>query len=595
MLADHAGISGRPFGAGREGALRLWLNACLHGPLLLALPAIVFVGIFAVWPMAQFLFDSLRDGQSFSLIQFQRLLASSTFFVVLGKTLVTAITVTLCCLVLAYPMAYALMRIPGRLKSVMIGLVALPYLTSVIVRTYAWAAILALRGPVNEMLLGLGLLSEPLLLGHSDFGTMIGMIHILLPIAVLTLWSGMEKIDAQQRTAAASLGASRIEEFLTVTLPQSLPGLGSAASLVYILSLGAYVIPQTLGGTRGLLFAQMLVDQATTLLNWNLAAAMAVIMLVAAAVPAMFLALAGRVRLRGHTHHAIGPVQSLLSQSLFPILERVPERFWTWAWRISAGLVLAFLILPELVIIAFSFGPERDISFPPAYFTLQGYIHTLSDPSWMQPLQRSVVYAAIDALLATALGALAAYGFARSRPRWGQAGTALLVIPIVLPEIVIAISYFIFANRIGLSGSAAGVILGQGAAAVGLVVVILSGVVRQLDENIEYAALMCGASRLRTVREIVLPMIAPGLLVGFVYGFLHAFDNLVLPLFITGQKPTVTVRMFLSLQEELTSAPAVIASILIAVLVIGLTVALALARRNGGFGLPLSAADLRKD
>lgn len=545
--------------------------------------------------MAQFLFDSVRDGQVFSLIQFRRLLASATFFVVLGKTLTTAITVTFCCLVLAYPMAYALVRTPGRLKTVMIGLVALPYLTSVIVRTYAWAAILALRGPVNEALLGLGLINEPLLLGHSDFGTMIGMIHILLPIAVLTLWSGMEKIDGQQRVVAASLGASRIEEFLTVTLPQSLPGLGSAASLVYILSLGAYVIPQTLGGTRGLLFAQMLVDQATTLLNWNLAAAMAVIMLVAAAIPAALIALAGRLRLRRHARHAIGPMQSALSHSLFPALGSIPERLWTWAWRIAAGLVLAFLIIPELVIIAFSFGPEHDISFPPAYFTLDGYANTLSDPSWMEPLQRSVTYAAVDALLATVLGALAAYGFARSRPGWGRLGTALLVIPIVLPEIVIAISYFIFANRIGLSGTATGVILGQGAAAVGLVVVILSGVVRQLDENIENAALMCGASRLRTVREIVLPMIAPGLLVGFVYGFLHAFDNLVLPLFITGHKPTVTVRMFLSLQEELTSAPAVIASILIAALVIGLAVGLTLARRNGGFGLPLSAVSERKD
>jgi ABC-type spermidine/putrescine transport system permease subunit II len=115
---------------------------------------------------------------------------------------------------------------------------------------------------------------------------------------------------------------------------------------------------------------------------------------------------------------------------------------------------------------------------------------------------------------------------------------------------------------------------------VGLVTIIMSAIVRQLDPNLELAAQMCGAGRTRMLREIVLPLIAPGLIVGFIYGFLHAFDNLVLPLFIAGTQLTVTVRMFLSLQQELTSAPAVVASILIAVLVAGLATAILLARKT---------------
>lgn len=562
------------------------LTELLQRPGLFSWPALLFVGFFAVWPMAQFLFDSIRAGDQFSLIQFQRLFASATFFTVLTKTLLVAVAVTAICLILAYPMAYALVRSRGSRKTIMIGMVVLPYLTSVIVRTYAWAALLALEGPVNAVLVSLGFISEPVLMGHSDFGTILGMIHILLPVAVLTLWSAMEKIEPQQALVAASLGASKAQGFFTVYLPQSAAGMAAAGTLVYILALGAYVIPATLGGTRGLLFAQLLVEQATTLLNWNLAAAMAVIMLVAAAVPAVLWLLLRRLAASFGDRSPISAGQAVMARHLQPLLDRLPERFWTLAWKTAAGLVLAFLIVPELVIIVFSFGPERQITFPPAFYTLDGYANTLTDPSWMQPLWRSVTYAFLDAVIATALGALAAYGFARSRAGWSRFGTTFLALPIILPEIVIAISYFIFANRLGIAGTAQGIVLGQGAAAVGLVVVILSGVVRQVDENLEYAALMCGASRLRVVCEIVLPLIAPGLLVAFVYGFLHAFDNLVLPLFIAGTNDTVTVRMFRSLQEELTSAPAVIASILIAFLVIVLAVAMLLARKSQT-GIPL--------
>lgn len=567
-------------GARAQRAGPPFLLGLLRQPFILCLPALVFVAIFAIWPMIAFLRDSFLDGATPSLIQYERLWNSASFGDVLIRTLRTAVTVTVICMVLAYPLAYALTKAKGGAKAVLIGFVVLPYLTSVIVRTYAWAAILALEGPVNQTLVGLGLISEPILMGHSGFGTIIGMIHILLPIAVLTLWSGLEKIDPLHWTAAGTLGASRVEAFLTVYLPQSLGGLRSAASLVYILSLGAYVIPQTLGGTRGLLFAQLVVEQATSLLNWNLAAAMAAVMLLVAALPALILFAIGRIARGRARTRAIGWFTTTVWYNIQPVLDRLPARFWTLAWKVAAGLVLAFLLVPQFVVIAFSFGPERQITFPPAYFTLSGYASTLTDPSWMDPLRRSVVYALIDALLAALLGALAAYGFARSKPILGTVGTALLVVPVVLPEIVIAISYFIFANRLGLAGTATGIVLGQGAAAVGLVVVIMSAIVRQLDRNLEHAAEMCGASRFRVLREIVLPLIAPGLVVGFVYGFIHAFDNLVLPLFIAGTNPTMPVRMFLSLQEELTSAPAVIASILIATLVLGLTAALVLAGRS---------------
>src|SRR5690606_13861345 len=134
----------------------------------------------------------------------------------------------------------------------------------------------------------------------------------------------------------------RTEGFFTVYLPQSLAGIGSAATLVYILSLGAYVIPQTLGATRGLMFAQMLVDQATTLLNWNMAAAMAVVMLLAAAVPALLLAMVRRVmRAAWKNTQVAGGVGYWLRAHVQPVLNAAPARLWTLAWLCASALVLA--------------------------------------------------------------------------------------------------------------------------------------------------------------------------------------------------------------------------------------------------------------
>jgi putative spermidine/putrescine transport system permease protein len=561
------------------------LAGILRNPVLLGVPAVAFVFIFAIWPIADFLRESFVSGNGISLQQYRVLANSSTFAVVMARTLVTAVSVTFACVVLAYPMAYALTKARGGTRTVLIGLVALPYLTSVIVRTYAWAAILSLNGPVNSAMVALGLFDEPILLGHSSFGTWVGMTHILLPIATLTLWSAMQKIDPMQRLVAESLGASKAEAFLTVFVPQSAPGLASVASLVYILALGAYVIPAMLGGTRGLLFAQLVVEEATSLLNWNLSGAMAMVMLLAAAVPAVMFSASRLVLQRLSTRKVVSPVQSLVSRLLCPVLNLLPDRAWTIGWRAVAAATLVFLLAPELVVIVVSFGPERQITFPPTSLTLAGYQHTLTSAAWLDPLRRSLLYASIDAVIATVLGVLAAYGFVRDGSRLARASTILLVAPVVLPEIVFAISYFIMANRWNLSGTGVGIVLGQAAGMIGLVVIMLTGIMRQVDPGLEDSAALCGASRARILVQIVLPLIAPGIVVALIYGFLHAFDNLVLPLFIAGTNTTVPVRMFLSMQDELTSSPAVIASILIAFLAIGLTIAARL-ERGTGIALP---------
>jgi len=535
---------------------------------LLSAPAVLFIAALGVWPLGAFLLGGFRtvSGDA-TLVHFRVLLSDGLFLQVAGRTALIALGVTAITLVLAYPLALTLMKAKGGAKAVLVTLVALPYLTSVLVRVYAWAALLSLEGPVNDVLVGLGVFDRPRLLGHSTAGTCIGMVHILCPIAVLTIWSQLEKIDRSGTLVAATLGASRVRAFLTVFLPQSVPGLIGAGTIVYVLALGAYVIPAALGGTRGLLFAQLVVDQATQLLDWEVSGAMGTLMLAVAAVPVLLLLAAGAVRRRFGTGAAVTPLQHLAARTVLPVLDRVSGRVAGAVPVIAASLVLLFLLLPELVVLVFSFGPQRQVVLPPPFLTLAGYRTVLTDPGWIDPAQRSLVYALTDAVIATLLGTMAAYGFARGSARWARVGSFVLLAPLVLPEILTAISFFVFATKMQLAGTDAGIILGQAVGTVGLVVVVVGAVVRGVDINLEHAAQACGASRLRTVWDVVLPLILPGMLVAFLYAFLHAFDNLVTPLFIAGTRSTITLRMFLSMQEQLTSAPAVIASLLIFALV----------------------------
>jgi len=558
--------------------------------VMLTLPAVLFVAALGLWPLADFLLGSVAaPSGGLTGAHYRQLLSDDLFIDVATRTTLLAAGVAAVTVVLAYPLAYRLMRQKGAGKGILIALVALPYLTSVLVRVYAWEALLALNGPVNGLLLRLGLFSTPQLLGHSLFGTTVGMVHILCPIAVLTLWPQLEKTDPSQRLVAESLGASHLRAFLTVFLPQSLPGLAAAGSLVYVLALGAYVIPAALGGTKGLLFAQLVVDQATQLLDWEAAGAMGVLMLAVAAVPILLFKTASLVLRRWRERGDVSRFQDVVGRHLYPLLDRLPVGGLRVGFAAAAGAVLIFFLVPELVVLVFSFGPEKQVSLPPPSWSFDGYRTVLSDPGWRAPAERSIVYAVFDALIATLCGTLAAYGFARGTRRWGQIGAAVLLAPLVLPEIVVAISFFVFATKNQLAGTDLGIILGQAVGTIGLVAVVVGPVVGAVDVNLEYAAQACGASRLRAFRDVVVPLIMPGIIVGFLYGFLHALDNLVTPLFIAGTRSTITVRMFLSMQEQLTSVPAVIASLLIFALVVVLTVSLT-SRRGAALWVAKPAA-----
>jgi len=198
------------------------------------------------------------------------------------RTLQISLLVTLFCLALGYPIAYLLATLPVRTSNLLLILVLLPFWTSILVRTTAWIAMLQSQGVVNDLLVFFGITDDGTRysLIYNKLGTLIAMTHILLPFMVLPLYSVMKGIPPSYVRAAKSLGATNWTAFWRVYAPQTIPGVGAGAILVFIVAIGYYITPALVGGQEGTMISNTIDDHMRKSLNWNLAAALGGVLLV---------------------------------------------------------------------------------------------------------------------------------------------------------------------------------------------------------------------------------------------------------------------------------------------------------------------------
>jgi ABC-type spermidine/putrescine transport system permease subunit I len=262
---------------------------------LLILPALAAMLIFYIWPLVQIFAISFTEpttgfGNYVDLVSSRPI---RTSFVITFR--IAAIT-TIGCLVLGYIVAYTIYNTSVRFVGLMMALVLLPFWLSVLVRSFAWIVLLGRRGVVNDALMSIGLIDQPLPLMHNEFGVLVAMIHVMLPFAVLPIMANMKGIDPSYVAAARGLGASEFTAFRQVYFPQTMPGVFSATLLVFVLSLGFYITPALLGGGRVLMISEYITYQIQEFLKWGLGTALSVALLVATA--AVILAAARFVNLR---------------------------------------------------------------------------------------------------------------------------------------------------------------------------------------------------------------------------------------------------------------------------------------------------------
>jgi putrescine transport system permease protein len=194
---------------------------------------------------------------------------------------------TLLCLIVGYPMAYGIARARPPWRNVLLMLVILPFWTSFLLRVYAWMGLLKSNGLINNALLALGVIHEPLVMLQTDFAVYLGIVYSYLPFMVLPLYANLEKMDLALLEAAADLGARPIKAFWSITLPLSWSGIVAGSMLVFIPAVGEFVIPALLGGPNSLMIGRVLWDEFFNNRDWPLASAVAIAMLLLLVLPIM--------------------------------------------------------------------------------------------------------------------------------------------------------------------------------------------------------------------------------------------------------------------------------------------------------------------
>ena len=202
-----------------------------------------------------------------------------------GESLAAAASATVLCLVLGYPVAFAIARAPGVWRHLLLFFVLLPFWTSLLIRVYAWIAILQPTGLLNRVLLGLGLIHAPLVLVNNFTAVEIGLVYSYLPFMILPLYGVLSQLDESVLEAAADLGARPWCTFLGVVLPLSLPGVAAGALLVFIPAVGEFVIPDLLGGPTTLMVGKVLWQEFFENVDWPEAAAVAMVLVVLLTLP----------------------------------------------------------------------------------------------------------------------------------------------------------------------------------------------------------------------------------------------------------------------------------------------------------------------
>ncbi|MCG8359724.1 MAG: ABC transporter permease [Kiloniellales bacterium] len=253
--------------------------------LWLLLPALALIAGVFIAPLVLMLPTSFRPyvpGQgmlsTWTLENYAILVADTFYLEIFLRTLIMGLSVTLLTLVIGYPLAYWLARSESKLRGLVLLLVVFPLLLNLVVRSFGWIALLARNGLINEFLIGLGIIDEPLALIFNLTGLIIGMTHIFLPFMVLTLIGAIQTIPRDVEDAAGVLGANRLTTFWKVTCPLSLPGILAGSVLVFVLSVSALVTPRLLGGPTYQVMSTVIFEEFTRLLNWPGGSAMAFVL-----------------------------------------------------------------------------------------------------------------------------------------------------------------------------------------------------------------------------------------------------------------------------------------------------------------------------
>jgi len=531
-------------------------------------PIIVLLLVMLVYPVGQLLLLSVHNNSGFTLVEYKRLFASSVYVDVLLITLKVSLWTTFFSVLTGYPIAYLISSLTRERKNSLLFWVLLSFWTSFLVRTFAWVVLLGRNGVINQVLLGLGIIDRPLSLLYNFSAVIVGMVHALMPLAVLTMLSVMEDIDRRLPSAAATLGARPGMVFWKVYFPLSLPGVAAGALMVFVTAIGFFITPTLLGGRHQTMITQLIIDQVMQALNWGFAGAISVLLL--AVVLLVFLIydrMVGLSTMAGGSPAARGPkhaggwaaklgdvILTTLGNATDAVTGLFPKRRnhrkrpaaegESLTLRVIVILLLVFLSAPAFLMIPLSFDSASGLAWPPHGFSLQWYRQITDSPLWMQAITRPMLVGIGTGILSMLIGTPAAFLLVRGGMKGKAAMLAFILAPIVVPRMIIAVGVFYFFAKIGLIGSSFGLVLGHTVVAVPYVVITMMAVLRNYDTRLDLAAHSMGARPWATLRRVTFPILSAGLMSSFLFAFATSFDELTIALFSSGGLSTTLPKQF---------------------------------------------------
>ena len=521
-------------------------------------PLLLLLAVFFIWPVVSLLILSV-GGEGESLQHYARIWTVAVYRRVLLNTFGIAFLVALLSIALSYPLAYLLATVSDRQRKLLLVLVLLPFWTSALVRTTAWIVLLQRNGVLNELLASAGFIDEPLAFVYNLSGVLIGMTHVLMPFVVLPLYAAFRAIDRSLIEAAEGLGASGWTIAQRILFPLTRPGVIAGGTIVFMSAIGYYITPALMGGPAQQMIAMLIADNINRTLNWGLAAALAVVLLVATLIVFAFFQ-----RAFGLDRLLSGGGGRGASADLGDA--RRARSTGGRAAAVGGVLVVLFLLAPIVIVFPMSLGASPFLEFPPANYTLRWFENLFTEVRWLSGAWNSLQAAAVAIAISVPLGTAAALGVDRMARQFRPWLEAIFVLPMVVPVIILAVGLFYLLAPLNVTGNPITLGLAHSVIASPFVFITVRSALKGFDRNQELAALSLGASWLTMFRRVMLPAIAPGMVAGAIFAFIQSFDDVVLALFLTNVRSRTLPRiMYEGVAHEID--PTIIAVSVVVILV----------------------------
>ena len=564
----------------RKRTLTLLLGPPVGYMLLFFLIPVFVLFLYSFWQTENF--EIVR---TFTLANYFEVFTNNVNILLILKSIYIGLAVSAITILISFPAAYGLTfnKTLKRYKDYFLFLILIAMFSSYLIRVYAWRTILGNNGIINQALLLLGIVDEPLgFLLFSRFAVIISLVHILTPFTILPIFSALQNIDPSILQASRDLGANNVKTFFKVTLPLCRTGLVSGFLFSFILAAGDYLIPQLLGGAGGVMIGRVIADKFGAVFQWNLGAALTFITILLLFVT--FFIVIYVFKLFGLTEK-LGRkfnIRKVLANKYESNIGKFYKIFYKISYtfkkipffQIYIILFLIFLFFPPIIIILFSFNASATPTFPFTGVTLKWYKIVLTDTNILLGLRNSIIVAIVTAILAGIFGTSAAFAFKRFSFKLKNILYTLLVFPVSVPGLILGISllsFFVFAK---VPLSLLTVILGHLVFTIPFVFLNVSSSLENFNPSIEEAAKDLGANGIGVFMKITLPVIKSGIIGGMLIAFALSFDEFLVTFFVIGGgQNTIPMVIFSMLRRGVNPTVNAISSLILIVSLIFITIA----------------------